>query len=424
MWIWNWSGAFLIKAILVGLDQGDLDFEASMEETKALMEAADLECLYSLFQKARNNTTHYVKSGKLLEVQLAMQSMEVDLLITNDALSPSQHRNLSEALNVEVWDRTQLILAIFGSRAQDRASKLQVEVARLSYLLPRMSLTHHSSGREQGGGARNRGSGEQALALAKRVTLRQLHKAESELKELEAQREVQARLRQRNAIFTIALVGYTNAGKSTLMNRLNQKFGKDIKEVRANDRLFESLSPSARYGEIDGIPVLFLDTVGFVSRLPHSLVKAFHSTLKVVQEADLIIHVNDASSTNWYLEKEVTLQTLNELEVLDKPRIEVNNKMDLGPCSGLCISAREGTNCELLYEKIKAKMLEIRPLMELFVPYDQNEVLDSIKAHYTIQAIVEEDAGYRIQLKYHPNLKAEHRAFERSSYDHHHIPKH
>ena len=424
MWIWNWSGAFLIKAILLGLDQGDLDFEASMEETKALMEAADLECLYSLFQKAKNNATHYVKSGKLLEVQLAMQSMEVDLLITNDALSPSQHRNLSEALNVEVWDRTQLILAIFGSRAQDRASKLQVEVARLSYLLPRMSLTHHSSGREQGGGARNRGSGEQALALAKRVTLRQLHKAESELKELEAQREVQARLRQRNAIFTIALVGYTNAGKSTLMNRLNQKFGKDVKEVRANDRLFESLSPSARYGEIDGIPVLFLDTVGFVSRLPHSLVKAFHSTLKVVQEADLIIHVNDASSANWYLEKEVTLQTLNELEVLDKPRIEVNNKMDLGPCSGLCISAREGTNCELLYEKIKAKMLEIRPLMELFVPYDQNEVLDSIKAHYTIQAIVEEEAGYRIQLKYHPNLKTEHRAFERSSYDHHHNPKH
>ena len=173
MWIWNWSGVFLIKAILLGLDQGDLDFEASMEETKALMEAADLECLYSLFQKAKNNATHYVKSGKLLEVQLAMQSMEVDLLITNDALSPSQHRNLSEALNVEVWDRTQLILAIFGSRAQDRASKLQVEVARLSYLLPRMSLTHHSSGREQGGGARNRGSGEQALALAKRVTLRQ-----------------------------------------------------------------------------------------------------------------------------------------------------------------------------------------------------------------------------------------------------------
>ena len=424
MWIWNWSGAFLIKAILLGLDQGDLDFEASMEETKALMEAADLECLYSLFQKARNNATHYVKSGKLLEVQLAMQSMEVDLLITNDALSPSQHRNLSEALNVEVWDRTQLILAIFGSRAQDRASKLQVEVARLSYLLPRMSLTHHSSGREQGGGARNRGSGEQALALAKRVTLRQLHKAERELKELEAQREVQARLRQRNAIFTIALVGYTNAGKSTLMNRLNQKFGKDVKEVRANDRLFESLSPSARYGEIDGIPVLFLDTVGFVSRLPHSLVKAFHSTLKVVQEADLIIHVNDASSANWYLEKEVTLQTLNELEVLDKPRIEVNNKMDLGPCSGLCISAREGTNCELLYEKIKAKMLEIRPLMELFVPFEQSEVLDSIKAHYTIQAIVEEEAGYRIQLKYHPNLKTEHRAFERSSYDHHHNPKH
>ena len=424
MWIWNWSGAFLIKAILLGLDQGDLDFEASMEETKALMEAADLECLYSLFQKARNNATHYVKSGKLLEVQLAMQSMEVDLLITNDALSPSQHRNLSEALNVEVWDRTQLILAIFGSRAQDRASKLQVEVARLSYLLPRMSLTHHSSGREQGGGARNRGSGEQALALAKRVTLRQLHKAERELKELEAQREVQARLRQRNAIFTIALVGYTNAGKSTLMNRLNQKFGKDVKEVRANDRLFESLSPSARYGEIDGIPVLFLDTVGFVSRLPHSLVKAFHSTLKVVQEADLIIHVNDASSANWYLEKEVTLQTLNELEVLDKPRIEVNNKMDLGPCSGLCISARVGTNCELLYDKIKAKMLEIRPLMELFVPFEQSEVLDSIKAHYTIQAIVEEEAGYRIQLKYHPNLKTEHRAFERSSYDHHHNPKH
>ena len=136
----------MIKAILLGLDQGDTDFEASMEETRALMEAADLECLYSLSQKARNNATHYVKSGKLQEVQLAMQSMNVELLVTNDALSPSQHRNLSEVLDLEVWDRTQLILAIFGSRAQDRASKLQVEVARLTYLLPRMSLTHHSSG--------------------------------------------------------------------------------------------------------------------------------------------------------------------------------------------------------------------------------------------------------------------------------------
>ena len=348
----------MIKAILLGLDQGDLDFEASMQETKALMEAADLECLFSLSQKSKNNTTHYVKSGKVLEVQAALQSMEVNLLITNDALSPNQHRNLSEALHVEVWDRTQLILAIFSNRAQDTASKLQVEVARLSYLLPRMSLNDHASDREQGGGARNRGAGEQALALAKRVSMRQLHKAERELKELEAQREVQTRLRQRNAIFTIALVGYTNAGKSTLMNRLNQKFGRDIKEVSANDRLFESLSPTARYGEIDGQPVLILDTVGFVSRLPHSLIKAFQSTLKVVQEADLIIHVNDASSANWYLEKEVTLQTLHELEVLNKPRIEVNNKMDLGPCSGLCISAKEGTNCEVLYEIGRASCRE------------------------------------------------------------------
>ena len=414
----------MIKAILLGLDQGDTDFEASMEETRALMEAADLECLYSLSQKARNNATHYVKSGKLQEVQLAMQSMDVELLITNDALSPSQHRNLSEVLDLEVWDRTQLILAIFGSRAQDRASKLQVEVARLTYLLPRMSLTHHSSGREQGGGARNRGAGEQALALAKRVTLRQLHKAEQELKELEAQRVVQSRLRQRNAIFTIALVGYTNAGKSTLMNRLNQRFGKDIKQVQANDRLFESLEPSARYGEIDGLPVLFLDTVGFVSRLPHSLIKAFHSTLMVVQEADLIIHVNDASSNHWYLEKEVTLQTLNELEVLNKPRIEVNNKMDLGPCSGLCISAKNGTNCELLYAKIKAKMLEIQPIMELLVPYDQTEILSEIKNTYTIQAIFNEEEGYRIQLKYYPELKAKHKVYERRSHDHHHNPKH
>ena len=414
----------MIKAILLGLDQGDTDFDASMEETRALMEAADLECLYSLSQKAKNNATHYVKSGKLQEVLLAMQSMDVELLITNDALSPSQHRNLSEALDMEVWDRTQLILAIFGSRAQDRASKLQVEVARLTYLLPRMSLTHHSSGREQGGGARNRGSGEQALALAKRVTLRQLHKAEQELKELEAQRVVQSRLRQRNAIFTIALVGYTNAGKSTLMNRLNQRFGKDIKQVQANDRLFESLEPSARYGEIDGLPVLFLDTVGFVSRLPHSLIKAFHSTLMVVQEADLIIHVNDASSNHWYLEKEVTLQTLNELEVLNKPRIEVNNKMDLGPCSGLCISAKNGTNCELLYAKIKAKMLEIQPIMELLVPYDQTEILSEIKNTYTIQAIFNEEEGYRIQLKYYPELKAKHKVYERRSHDHHHNPKH
>ena len=207
------------KYILIGIkERKDLDFEASMQETQRLMQASDLEMVFQLEQATLNNNPFYFKKGKLEEVRTALLNLEAEGVVCNDALSPSQYRNLSEYLDTNVIDRTQLILEIFEKRAKQKESKLQVEVARLNYLLPRVRLNHHSAGREQGGGAKNKGAGEQALALRQRVMIRALQRAEAELQSIDKQRLIQRTRRMKNETLTIALVGYTNAGKSTLLN--------------------------------------------------------------------------------------------------------------------------------------------------------------------------------------------------------------
>jgi GTP-binding protein HflX len=415
----------LNKYILIGIkERKDLDFEASMQETARLMQASDLEMVFRLEQATLNNQPSYLRKGKLDEVKAALINLEADGVVCNDALSPSQYRNLSEYLDTDVIDRTQLILEIFEKRAKQKESKLQVEVARLNYLLPRVRLSHHSAGREQGGGVKNRGAGEQALALRQRTMMRQLQRAESELQVIEKQRLVQRNRRKKNETLTIALVGYTNAGKSTLLNWFMEHYSTPDKMVSAHDRLFESLEPSSRLISIDGYPIILVDTVGFVSRLPHHLVKAFRSTLELVKEADLILHVLDGSSDNIQLEKEVTLNTLKELECESTPRIEIKNKMDLKEQEGLCISAYYSTNMDILLSEIKKMIHTIRPVTELFIPFEDVSVLEHVKKMYTIQSIYEEEEGYRIQLSYVKELNKQLKSYERKAYDTQHNPKH
>lgn len=413
------------KYILIGIkERKDLEFEASMQETMRLMHASDLEMVFRIEQATLNNQPGYLRKGKLDEVKTAILNLEADGVVCNDALSPSQYRNISEYLDTNVIDRTQLILEIFEKRAKQKESKLQVEVARLNYLLPRVRLNHHSSGREQGGGVKNKGTGEQALALKQRVMLRSLQRAESELELIEKQRLIQRNRRIKKETLTITLVGYTNAGKSTILNWFMEHYSTPDKMVSAHDRLFESLEPSSRLIQIDGYPIVLVDTVGFVSRLPHHLVKAFRSTLELVKEADLILHVLDGSSENMELEREVTLSTLKELECENTPRIEIKNKMDLKQHDGLSISATKSINMDYLLNEIKKQIRIIRPITELLIPYEDVSILDHIKKMYTIQSIYEETEGYRIQLAYVKQLNKQLKSYERKAYDSQHNPKH
>lgn len=413
------------KYILIGIkERKDLEFEASMQETMRLMHASDLEMVFRIEQATLNNQPGYLRKGKLDEVKTAILNLEADGVVCNDALSPSQYRNISEYLDTNVIDRAQLILEIFEKRAKQKESKLQVEVARLNYLLPRVRLNHHSSGREQGGGVKNKGTGEQALALKQRVMLRSLQRAESELELIEKQRLIQRNRRIKKETLTITLVGYTNAGKSTILNWFMEHYSTPDKMVSAHDRLFESLEPSSRLIQIDGYPIVLVDTVGFVSRLPHHLVKAFRSTLELVKEADLILHVLDGSSENMELEREVTLSTLKELECENTPRIEIKNKMDLKQHDGLSISATKSINMDYLLNEIKKQIRIIRPITELLIPYEDVSILDHIKKMYTIQSIYEETEGYRIQLAYVKQLNKQLKSYERKAYDSQHNPKH
>ncbi|NTW91293.1 MAG: GTPase HflX [Erysipelotrichaceae bacterium] len=413
------------KYILIGVkERKDLEFENSMQETLRLMQASDLEVVFRLEQATLNNNPSYLKKGKLDEVKAALINLEADGVVCNDALSPSQYRNLSEYLDTNVIDRTQLILEIFEKRAKQKESKLQVEVARLNYLLPRVRLNHHSAGREQGGGMKNRGSGEQALALRQRTMMRALYKAEQELDLIEKQRQTQRNKRNKNETLTIALVGYTNAGKSSLLNWFMEHYSTPDKKVSAQDRLFESLETSSRNIELDGYPIILIDTVGFVSRLPHHLVKAFRSTLEIVKDADLILHVLDGSSDNMEGERDVTLNTLKELECENTPRIEIRNKMDLREREGLNISITKDMNMNLMLDAINQKIRSIRPITELLIPYDEVNILDHIKKMYTIQSIYEEKEGYRIQLSYVKQLNKQLKSYERKPYDTQHNPKH
>lgn len=397
----------MTKVLLVAVHHRQSDFEESVEETKQLIEACDYEWLLTVTQNSSDETPTYVKSGKVDELIDHITNQEVDMVVTNDELSPSQHRNLEEILGVDVMDRTQLILNIFEKRAQSKEAKLQVEVATLSYLLPRTNLQLHTVGRQRGGGARNKGAGEKALALSKRVTEKQLMKAEVALKVMEVQRLTQRQKRHKNNMFTVALVGYTNAGKSTLMNQLMRLTAQNDKLVSEKNRLFETLQTATRIIETQGNRFILSDTVGFVSRLPHNLVKSFRSTLEEVKDADLLIHVADGSSDKALSQQQITLDTLKDMEVSDKPMITVYNKMDLVERSDypeLCISAKTGDHCDDLLDLIVEKMQVIQDTIKLLIPYEKNNILKSIQKEYQVESIQSVDEGYLVKVKFASTL--------------------
>lgn len=322
------------RALLVGVDTGEeVDFERSMAELKSLAEACNMQVVGVITQKmVAINKALYVGTGKVEEIREFVAECEAQVVIFDNALSPSQIRNLQDALDMPILDRTTLILDIFAIRAQTREAKLQVETARLQYLLPRLVGMHEALSRQGGasGSMSNKGTGEKKLELDRRKIEHRISELRKELDAVEVDRQTQRKKRMNSRVPQVALVGYTNAGKSTVMNRMVEAYtGNEEKKVLEKDMLFATLETSVRTIETgDNKPFFLVDTVGFIHKLPHGLVKAFHSTLEEVKYADLLIQVVDFSDPQHRLQMDVTRETLKELGAADIPMLVVYNKAE------------------------------------------------------------------------------------------------
>ncbi|MFC4303178.1 GTPase HflX [Cohnella boryungensis] len=401
------------KAITVGVQLQLIQaarFAASMEELRNLAEACELDVVGEVTQKAeRVLSGTYIGSGKIQELKERMTAAQAGIAIFNDELSPSQIRNLEAELDCRVIDRTLLILDIFSSRAQTREAKLQVEVARLQYMLPRLVGLRESLGRQGGGsGLKNRGAGETKLELDRRRIEDRIAALREDLEKLVARRQIQRQQRRKNEIPVVCLVGYTNAGKSSLLNAVIRKYslGAD-KEVLAKDMLFATLETSVRSIALPNRrSFLLADTVGFVSQLPHHLVKAFRSTLEEVREADLLLHVVDCSDPDSDKRIEVTKETLDELGAGGIPVLYVYNKADRAPSQaypevtdeGIYLSAREGAGIEELVQLIGRSVFTDDLTCEVLIPFDQGRLVSYFSEHAVIHTMCHEENGTRLEM--------------------------
>lgn len=321
------------RALLLGVDLHDgEDFERSMQELWNLAEACDMAPVGQIVQNLpKAHQALYMGKGKLLEIREYVEAEEVDLLIFDRSLTPTQLRNLQNLLGCPILDRTTLILEIFAVRAKTREAKLQVEYARLQYVLPRLTGMHKALSRQGGGsGLANKGAGEKKLELDRRRIEKRMSELRKELKKIVRERETQRKRRQGSRVPRVALVGYTNAGKSTLMNRMLDQYTRDAsKKVLEKDMLFATLDTTVRrISTGPGQEFLLSDTVGFIHQLPADLIKAFRSTLEEAKEADLLLHVLDYSDELYRKQREVTEETLRDLGAGDIPVIYIFNKAE------------------------------------------------------------------------------------------------
>ena len=340
------------KAYLVGVAFSNKDdVEYSLKELKNLCETAKLEVVGQTFQIVRTVTpATLIGSGKLEEIKLEIENLGVNVVVFDYQLSGSQVRNLSDYLNVKVIDRITLILDIFASRAISNEGKLQVELAQLKYNLPRLSGISGTSGRFGGSGVGMRGPGETKLELDKRIAQNNILKLEREIEKIKQNRQVQHKARNQNQAFKVAIVGYTNAGKSTLLNLITKS------SIYADDKLFATLDTTSRNVYLcEGKKIILTDTVGFISKLPHELVDAFSSTLEEAKDADLILHVIDSSNSYFETQVQVVENVLNDIGIVC-PIIKVYNKCDKltekNSSDGLYISAKQNIGIEELKKEI------------------------------------------------------------------------
>ncbi len=384
------------------------NIDSAVDELRELVKAAEIEPLGNIVQnKDAVDVTYFVGKGKVEEIREFANNMDANLIIFNHELSGSQIRNLENEIGIDVIDRTMLILEIFAKRASTKEGKLQVELAQLKYRLPRLSGIGEKLSR-LGGGIGTRGPGEKKLETDKRHIQSRIYEIEKELKEVEKNRSVQRAKRIKSGVPIVAIVGYTNVGKSTIVNeliKLSADYSQD-KEVFVKDMLFATLGTHLRKATLpNGNEYLITDTIGFVSRLPHALVKAFKSTLEEIQFADLLLHVADASDPNYDLLRQTTEKVLNELNVYEKPILLINNKMDKVESfvgqpteNSINISARKLDDIHRLLDKIAEFILQGHREVTLFFPYDQSALVSELHEKYSDIETEYENDGIKVTL--------------------------
>lgn len=405
----------LTKAIIVGVNTGNEEYLSyQFTELANLCEARGIEVVDNVIQNLPHpNNKSYVGSGKLTEIATLKDAYGIDLIVVLDELSPVQLKNMEDALNCEVIDRTMLILEIFQLRAKTKEAILQVEIANLKYMLPRLvgsytNLSRIGGGGGGGAGAR-RGSGETKLEEDRRHIERRIQKATEELKEIVLSRQVARKARKANNAKTVAFVGYTNAGKSSTINTLLNYFDKDSdKQVFVKNMLFATLETSTRSIKLPtNQEFLITDTVGFVSNLPHHLIESFKSTLEEIKEADLIVHVVDASSPYAQTQIATTIEVLNEIGVIDIPTVYALNKVDLVKNKmflpkvdkdAILISNETNEGIKDLIEYIKNSLFNDEITCKLLLPYDKGDIFTTLKEKAHVHNFSYENNGIVVEV--------------------------
>ncbi|WP_125568793.1 GTPase HflX [Companilactobacillus insicii] len=379
------------RVIVAGVSHKQVDFDYTMEELGSLVEANNMEVADVIKQNVDSvSAKTYFGLGKVTEIKQIANADDVTTIVLNDELTPSQIRNLEKETKLSFMDRTELILQVFSNRAHTRQAKLQVEIAKLQYQLPRI----HPSGnpldqQSASGGLANRGAGETKLELDRRVIRKRITYLKDQLKTVDKTINVQSRRRTNTSLPLVSLVGYTNAGKSTTMNGLLNfnKEDSDDRKVFEKDMLFATLDTSVRKIDLeDNTSFLLSDTVGFVSKLPHNLIESFKTTLKEAKDADLLVQVIDVSDEHWKNMLEVTENTLREVGVTGKPMIYAFNKADLKPDQvfptiegdNIYYSALDNSSIQKLVELIKLKLFSGYKTVDLLIPYDQQKITEQL----------------------------------------------
>ena len=403
------------RAVLAGLSASCMEpeersTETSMEELAALVETAGGKALGMLIQnRATPDPRSFIGDGKVAELKAFIDMNDIDLAVFDNELSPSQMRVLSEDLGVKVLDRSGLILDIFAQRAQTREGQLQVELAQYKYLLPRLTgmWTHLVRQTASGGSSPigTRGPGETQLETDRRHIRRKIQKLEEELAQVRKVRSTQRRQREKNAVPVVALVGYTNAGKSTLLNCLTDS------DIPANNRLFDTLDTTTRKLRIDDFTeVLLSDTVGFIRKLPHHLIEAFKATLEELTYADVLLHVIDISNPDWEEQARVVDSLINQLGANETPCIRIYNKCDayMGILPHgedmVCISAKSGEGVQELVQLLSKILDRGSHHVTLKIPYDKGAVVDLINREASVVKLEYTDEGIEAEVIVPPEI--------------------
>lgn len=375
----------LERVLLIGVSEQDGDdAEDSLEELAELVHTAGAQVVGTLIQKReRIHPGTYVGTGKVAEIAELLRTTGATGIVCDDELTPAQLKNLENMLDTKIMDRTLIILDIFAARATTSEGKIQVELAQLKYRLSRLSGLGRSLSR-LGGGIGTRGPGEKKLEMDRRLINSRVAQLNRELKEVQMHREITRAQRKRTGIPVVAIVGYTNAGKSTLLNKLTNA------DVLEEDKLFATLDPTTRILELGkNQEVLLTDTVGFIRKLPHHLIQAFRSTLEEAKYADIILHVVDASNPQMDKQMHIVYETLRELEVTGKKVITAFNKtdrtdipqplLDFKADKTLHISAKIGEGLEKLKEDLEELLRENKRLIEKIIPYQDAGIIQQIR---------------------------------------------